>query len=187
MNTVSGPAVERSQEILTDEALDFLALLHTSFAARRAELLERRAVRREEVRRTGKLDFLPETQDIRDGDWQVAPAPADLLDRRVEITGPTERKMMINALNSGARVWLADLEDRVGSGETTFGLATVEECRIDMHSLFEQLRHFSDEFSEKRNPFEGLEHDRAPARIKVTIESPRFGTLIWTLERLTMN
>src|SRR6266545_7629703 len=108
---VDGPAVERSAEILTDDALAFVAMLHRSFAARRHELLALRAARRDEVARTHRLDFLPETAPIRDGDWRVAPAPADLLDRRVEITGPTERKMMINALNSGAKVWLADLED----------------------------------------------------------------------------
>jgi malate synthase len=108
---VAGPPVERSEQILTDDALAFVAMLHSRFAARRDELLERRRARREEVARTGRLDFLPETADIRGGDWQVAPAPADLRDRRIEITGPTERKMMINALNSGAKVWLADLED----------------------------------------------------------------------------
>ena len=110
-SSVSGPPVERGDEVLTDDALAFVALLHRRFAATRAELLARREVRREEVRRTRTLGFLPDTAPIRDGDWQVPPAPADLVDRRVEITGPTERKMMINALNSGAQVWLADLED----------------------------------------------------------------------------
>ncbi len=109
--TVSGPDVERADEVLTDEALAFLATLHRRFAATRTDLLGRRQARREEVARTGKLDFLPDTASVREGDWTVAPAPADLQDRRVEITGPTERKMMINALNSGAKVWLADLED----------------------------------------------------------------------------
>ncbi|MDT4926985.1 MAG: malate synthase [Pseudonocardiales bacterium] len=109
--TVSGPPVEREGEVLTDDALDFVAHLHRRFAATRTELLARRADRRAEVARTGRLDFRPETADVRNGTWQVAPAPADLTDRRVEITGPTERKMMINALNSGAKVWLADLED----------------------------------------------------------------------------
>jgi malate synthase len=108
---VTGPPVERSEEILTPEALQFLADLHRRFAATRDALLAARAVRREEVRTTGRFDFLATTASIRDGDWQVAPAPPDLRDRRVEITGPTERKMMINALNSGAKVWLADLED----------------------------------------------------------------------------
>ncbi len=109
--TVSGPTVERSEEILTPQALEFVGDLHRRFAATRAELLARRGQRRSEVARTGRLDFLPDSAEIRDGAWQVAPAPRDLLDRRVEITGPTERKMMINALNSGAKVWLADLED----------------------------------------------------------------------------
>jgi malate synthase len=109
--TVSGPDVERSDEVLTDEALAFVAALHRQFAAARTDLLQRRQARRDEVARTGRLDFLPDTAQIREGDWTVAPAPADLQDRRVEITGPTERKMMINALNSGAKVWLADLED----------------------------------------------------------------------------
>ncbi|MFL6099607.1 MAG: malate synthase A [Actinomycetales bacterium] len=108
---VSGPPVDRSGEILTDGALELVARLHERFASRRDELLAARQVRREEVARTGRLELLSETAEIRAGDWRVAPAPPDLTDRRVEITGPTERKMMINALNSGAKVWLADLED----------------------------------------------------------------------------
>jgi malate synthase len=103
--------VERSDEILTPDALAFLAELQTRFGGRRDELLAARKARRAEVSRTGRLDFLEETRSVREGDWQVAPAPADFADRRVEITGPTERKMAINALNSGAKVWLADLED----------------------------------------------------------------------------
>lgn len=108
---VTGGPVDRSDEILTAEALDFLAELHRRFASRRKELLQARKARRAEVSTTGRLDFLEETREVREGDWRVAPAPADLLDRRVEITGPTERKMAINALNSGAKVWLADFED----------------------------------------------------------------------------
>jgi malate synthase len=108
---VLGGPVERSAEILTPEALEFLAGLHERFAGRRDELLAARAGRRAEASRTGRLDFLPATRDVREGDWRVAEAPADLRDRRVEITGPTERKMAINALNSGAKIWLADLED----------------------------------------------------------------------------
>ena len=108
---VDGPAVAAAEEVLTPDALEFIAGIHQRFAATRADLLSRRTARRAEAARTGRLGFLPETAAIRDGDWQVAPAPADLTDRRVEITGPTERKMMINALNSGAKVWLADLED----------------------------------------------------------------------------
>lgn len=109
---VSGPAVERSQEVLTPEALGLVALLQRRFGARRDELLARRRTRRAEISAAGGPDFLPETAQIRDDpSWQVASAPSDLVDRRVEITGPTDPKMAINALNSGARVWLADLED----------------------------------------------------------------------------
>jgi malate synthase len=102
----------RADEILTPDALAFVAELHQRFAPTRESLLQRRGERREVIRRTGTLDLLPETAWIRDDPtWRVAAAPPDLVDRRVEITGPTERKMAINALNSGARVWLADLED----------------------------------------------------------------------------
>jgi malate synthase len=109
--TVLGKQVDRDQDILTPAALDFLAGLQREFGGRRDELLARRAERRAVIARERRLDFLPETENIRGGDWRVATAPADLTDRRVEITGPTERKMAINALNSGANVWLADLED----------------------------------------------------------------------------
>jgi malate synthase len=103
--------VPHEEEVLTPPALDFLGELHRRFAPRRAELLELRHARRAEIARTRRLDFLPGTAHIRDGDWQVAPAPPALEDRRVEITGPTDRKMTVNALNSGARIWLADFED----------------------------------------------------------------------------
>ncbi|MEQ4209155.1 malate synthase A [Actinopolymorpha sp. B17G11] len=110
--SVTGPSVPRSEEVLTPEALAFVGALQQRFGARREELLARRRQRRDEVAKTGTLDFLPDTKEIRDDPaWQVAPAPKDLRDRRVEITGPTERKMTINALNAGAQVWLADLED----------------------------------------------------------------------------
>ncbi|MET8471497.1 malate synthase A [Streptomyces sp. NPDC006422] len=99
-------------EVLTEAALAFVAELHRLFTPRRDELLARRAERRAEIARTSTLDFLPETAAIRaDDTWKVAEAPAALNDRRVEITGPTDRKMTINALNSGARIWLADFED----------------------------------------------------------------------------
>ena len=109
--TVTGGPVDRSDEILTPEALEFLADLQTRFGSRRDELLQARVKRRATIAETGRLDFLPETAEVRAGDWTVAPLPESFADRRVEITGPTERKMAINALNSGARVWLADLED----------------------------------------------------------------------------
>ena len=108
---IRGPVVPRAGDILTDEAVAFVAELQRRFGHRRNELLARRTERRAEAARTGRLDFLPDTAQVRSADWAVAPAPADLVDRRVEITGPPEPKMAINALNSGAKVWLADLED----------------------------------------------------------------------------
>ncbi|MFG3282206.1 malate synthase A [Streptomyces sp. NPDC048111] len=108
---VDAEPLPRQEEVLTDAALAFVAELHRNFTARRDELLTRRRDRRAEIARTSTLDFRPETAEIRAGDWKVAPAPAALNDRRVEITGPTDRKMTINALNSGAKVWLADFED----------------------------------------------------------------------------
>ncbi|MFJ6985549.1 MULTISPECIES: malate synthase A [unclassified Streptomyces] len=109
---VDAEPLPRQAEVLTDAALAFVADLHRRFTPRRDELLARRAERRAEIARTGTLDFLPETAAIRaDDSWRVAPAPPALDDRRVEITGPTDRKMTVNALNSGARVWLADFED----------------------------------------------------------------------------
>ncbi|GGV05172.1 malate synthase [Streptomyces litmocidini] len=109
---VDAEPLPRQEEVLTEAALAFVAELHRRFTPRRDELLARRAERRAEIARTSTLDFLPETAAIRaDDSWRVAPAPAALNDRRVEITGPTDRKMTINALNSGAKVWLADFED----------------------------------------------------------------------------
>ncbi|MGA7197039.1 malate synthase A, partial [Roseiarcus sp.] len=101
----------RQAEILNREALTFLADLHRRFDGRRLELLAERK-ERQKLFDAGKLPgFLSETKSVRDGDWKVAPIPADLLDRRVEITGPVDRKMIINALNSGAKVFMADFED----------------------------------------------------------------------------
>ncbi|MBT2901887.1 MULTISPECIES: malate synthase A [unclassified Streptomyces] len=109
---VDAEPLPRQEEVLTDAALAFVAELHRRFTPRRNELLARRGERRAEIARTSTLDFLPETAAVRaDDSWKVAPAPAALNDRRVEITGPTDRKMTINALNSGAKVWLADFED----------------------------------------------------------------------------
>ncbi|MGC9667813.1 malate synthase A [Planosporangium sp. 12N6] len=108
---VTGPIRERFDEVLTPEALAFLAELHRTFDARRRDLLARRADRAAELAAGGTLDFLAETKDVREGDWRVADPAPGLVDRRVEITGPTDAKMTINALNSGAKVWLADFED----------------------------------------------------------------------------
>ncbi|HEX6677265.1 MAG TPA: malate synthase A, partial [Actinomycetes bacterium] len=97
--------------ILTPEALDFVAALQREFGSTRQTLLAMRAERQQEFGAGTLPDFLPSTAVVREGDWTVAPYPADLADRRVEITGPTDRKMLINALNSGARVFMADFED----------------------------------------------------------------------------
>ncbi len=105
-------AVERGfEEVLTPDALEFVAELERRFGAKRRELLERRGQRRERLRGGELLDFLAETHDVREQEWQVAPRPPDLMKRWVEITGPTDRKMMINALNSGAEIFMADFED----------------------------------------------------------------------------
>jgi len=109
---VDGPAGDRYEEILTAEALDLVALLHRELGPRRRELLAARAARQRELSAGAMLDFLPGTASIRaDASWRVAPPAPGLVDRRVEITGPTDKKMTINALNSGAKVWLADFED----------------------------------------------------------------------------
>jgi malate synthase len=108
---VLGPTQPRFDEILTDEALAFVAGLQREFGGRRAELLEARTERQARLDEGERPDFLEATRSVREGDWRVAPAPPDLQDRRVEITGPTDRKMVINALNSGARCFMADLED----------------------------------------------------------------------------
>ena len=109
---VNEPAVEHADEVLTPEAVDFIVGLHRSFNPRRLELLAARRERQDAFDAGQLPSFLPETAHIReDPTWRVAAAPADLDDRRVEITGPAEPKMMINALNSGARVFMADLED----------------------------------------------------------------------------
>jgi malate synthase len=102
---------ESVDRVLTPDALDFLARLEREFGDRRRGLLADRVDRQAAIAAGARPGFLDETADVRAGDWRVAPAPADLEDRRVEITGPVERKMMINALNSGARVFMADLED----------------------------------------------------------------------------
>src|SRR5579884_1353190 len=108
---VKGAMAKRFDEVLTPEALEFVADLQRRFGPRRTELLAARSKVREQASRTGRLDFLDDTREVReDTSWRVA-EPADLVDRRVEITGPTERKMMVNALNSGAKVFMADFED----------------------------------------------------------------------------
>src|ERR1700736_2406744 len=109
---ITGPAGDRYDEILTPRAIELIAALHAELGPRRYEALAARRRRQAELSRGAMLDFLPETADIReDPAWRVAAPAPGLVDRRVEITGPTEKKMTINALNSGANGWLADFED----------------------------------------------------------------------------
>src|SRR5438552_14001770 len=108
---IKGPKVAGSETILTREALALVERLHRELNPRREQLLARRAQRQRELDRGEEFRFLDETKKVRDGDWKVAPIPKDLARRFVEITGPVERKMMINALNSGAKVFMADFED----------------------------------------------------------------------------
>jgi len=108
---ISGRITPEYAEILTPEAVAFAAGLQRRFGGRRTELLALRAKRQQDFD-AGKLpDFLAETRAVREGIWVCAPVPADIQDRRVEITGPVDRKMIINALNSGASVFMADFED----------------------------------------------------------------------------
>lgn len=108
---VSGALNESNKKILTKDAVAFLALLHRSFNATRKNLLQRRVIRQAELDKGALPDFLPETKQIRDdATWKAAPPAPGLIDRRVEITGPTDRKMIINALNSEVYTYMADLE-----------------------------------------------------------------------------
>ena len=108
---IKAPVTDVHAGILTPEALAFVQSLAQRFEPRRRELMARRERVQADID-AGKLpDFLPETKSVRDADWTVAPVPADLADRRVEITGPVDRKMVINALNSGAKTYMADFED----------------------------------------------------------------------------
>src|ERR1700730_6380384 len=109
--TIRGPMKPGYEKVLTPEALGFAVELEREFGAERRRLLARRAAVQRRLDGGWKPDFFPETEAVRDGDWQVAPIRRDLQDRRVEITGPTDRKMVINALNCGANVFMADFED----------------------------------------------------------------------------
>jgi malate synthase len=108
---VRGSQGPRFDEVLTADALELVARLHRELDSARRELLEAREERQAELDAGGTLDFLPDTREVREGHWKIAPEPDALADRRVEITGPTSRKMVINALNSGARGFMADFED----------------------------------------------------------------------------
>ena len=108
---LKGAAEGRAAEVLTREALEFVADLQREFGGRRLELLRSRDERQARIDAGASPEFLSETRSVRESEWKVAAPAKDLLDRRVEITGPTDRKMLINALNSGARVFMADFED----------------------------------------------------------------------------
>lgn len=109
--TIKGKTPGHYNEILTPDALDFLLALHERFNQRRKKLLEDRQIRQAAYDAGEMPDFLSQTEEIRKSEWQIAPIPSDIEDRRVEITGPVDRKMVINALNSGAKVFMADFED----------------------------------------------------------------------------
>ena len=127
--------------IFSPDAMSFVTQLARAFNGRRLELLSRRRQRQVEFDRGVKPDFLPETAAIREANWRVAPIPADLTDRRVEITGPVERKMIINALNSGANVFMADFED---SNSPTWG--NVVEGQINLReAVRREIRYQSPE------------------------------------------
>ena len=158
---VTGPAGDRYDEILTPGALALLARLQRELGPRRAELLAARASRQRDLSAGGTLDFLAETRAIReDKSWRVAPPAPGLIDRRVEITGPTDQKMTVNALNSGAKVWLADFEDantplwdNMVTGQ--LNLKDALDRKIDFTS--------SDGKAYQLGPDDGAGHDRRPA------------------------
>src|SRR5580698_10121741 len=134
------PVTERYKTILTPEAVAFVVGLQRAFNGRRKELLGARVVRQARLDAGEKPDFLPETKAIRESAWTVAPLPADLLDRRVEITGPVDRKMIINALNSGAKVFMADFED-----STTPTWDNVMEGQLNLWDAVRRTITFEDE------------------------------------------
>ena len=115
---INAPVSAEYASILTPEALAFIVKLQRKFNKTRLELLEKRDLRQKQIDAGQLPDFLPETKSVREGEWVAAPIPADLQDRRVEITGPVDRKMIINALNSGAKVFMSDFED---SNSPTWG------------------------------------------------------------------
>jgi malate synthase len=133
-------AMDRYAEILTPEAVAFLTGLQRSFNARRKELLTARVERQKKLDVGERPDFLKETKDIRESEWAVAELPKDLLDRRVEITGPVDRKMIINALNSGAKVFMADFED-----STTPTWDNVMEGQLNLRDAVRRTITFEDE------------------------------------------
>src|ERR1700734_1357989 len=139
------PLTERYKQVLTPEAVAFVVGLQRAFNARRKTLLGARRARQERLDSGERPDFLKETKHIRESEWTVAPLPKDLLDRRVEITGPVDRKMIINALNSGAKVFMADFED-----STTPTWENVIDGQINLKDAVRRTITFSDATSGKQ-------------------------------------
>jgi malate synthase len=138
------PLTGRYAEVLSAEAVAFVVGLQRAFNSRRKELLTARVVRQKRLDAGERPDFLPETRGVRESEWTVAPLPKDLLDRRVEITGPVERKMIINALNSGAKVFMADFED-----STTPTWENVIEGQINLQDAVRRTITFEDKATGK--------------------------------------
>src|SRR6201995_2708233 len=136
----AAPSAGRYAEILTPEAVAFVVGLQRTFNEQRKELLEARGARQKRLNAGGRPDFLKETQNISESEWTVAELPQDLLDRRVEITGPVDRKMIINALNSGAKVFMADFED-----STTPTWDNVMEGQLNLRDAVRRTITFEDE------------------------------------------
>ena len=138
------PITARYAEVLTPGAVDFVVRLQRAFNGRRRELLVARAARQAALDAGARPDFLAETLAVREAEWKVAPLPADLLDRRVEITGPVDRKMIINALNSGAKVFMADFED-----STTPTWDNLLEGQLNLHDAVTRTITYSDAATKK--------------------------------------
>jgi malate synthase len=138
------PTTERYAEVLTPEAVAFVVGLQRTFNERRKALLDARIARQKRLDTGERPDFLKETKETRESEWTVAPLPADLLDRRVEITGPVDRKMIINALNSGAKVFMADFED-----STTPTWNNVMDGQINLRDAVRRTITFEDEKTRK--------------------------------------
>src|SRR5579884_471626 len=147
---IRAPIRPEYAHILSPEAIAFAAELEREFGAERGRLLARRASLQRRLDGGWKPDFLPETREIREGAWQVAPIPAELRDRRVEITGPTDRKMVINALNSGANVFMADFEDA-----TTPSWDNLLDGQRNLHDAVRRTIAFDDPASGRRYALNG--------------------------------
>ena len=154
------PVEGRDAEILSADALAFVAELHRRFDGTRRELLAARVERQARIDAGELPDFLPETREIRESEWRVAPVPADLQDRRVEITGPVDRKMVINALNSGAPLFMADFED---ANTPTWRNNLDGQANLHRRDRADdRARHRREELSPERRPGRA---SRAPARV----------------------